>query len=263
MEDTARAPFIAGLPSHQRDTDAMDAIESPVRIAGDFPPLNLDIPMDRKWTVLKPILQRLYCEEKRKLMVISEILTDEYGFRATESQYIGKVLDWGWGYPSLDLNVHYEKKWGVLEPVLRRLYLDEERKLQDIIQTLKEVYGFYASETSYKHQFGKWKWKRNIPKRKKMAMSKALETRANAGKESASRFRGKAVDEKKIRRHMKSEMRKDVMIRSPPQIERAALDLDSLPSNAVLFGNMTWALSVVFELQKLMRVQICELEPAI
>ena len=83
MEDTARAPFIAGLPSHQRDTDAMDAIESPVRIAGDFPPLNLDVPMDRKWTVLKPILQRLYCEEKRKLMVISEILTDEYGFRAT------------------------------------------------------------------------------------------------------------------------------------------------------------------------------------
>ena len=96
-----------------------------------------------------------------------------------------------------------------------------------------------------------------------MAMSKALETRANAGKESAFRFRGKAVDEKKIRRHMKSEMRKDVMIRSPPQIERAALDLDSLPSNAVLFGNMTCALSVVFELQKLMRVQICELEPAI
>ena len=38
----------------------------------------------------------------------------------------------------------YDQKWDLLKPVVERMYVDEGKKLKDIIATLKDEFGFNA-----------------------------------------------------------------------------------------------------------------------
>ena len=63
-------------------------------------------------------------------------------------------------------------------------------------------------ESQYKYHFKKWKWKRNISTSKKEALCKIRNTRAEAGRSTQFEYHGKTVEEKKLRRHMKNNIRK-------------------------------------------------------
>ena len=43
----------------------------------------LGVPLDQKWNLLKPTIERLYINENLKLSNIIEIIKDQYGFNAT------------------------------------------------------------------------------------------------------------------------------------------------------------------------------------
>lgn len=45
-------------------------------------PSRLNVPFDQKWEVLKPIIERLYIHENRKLSDVIKIVKDEYKFDA-------------------------------------------------------------------------------------------------------------------------------------------------------------------------------------
>jgi hypothetical protein len=65
-------------------------------------------------------------------------------------------------------------------------------------------------EHQYKHHFKKWRWKKNVPKTKMNQIAQQFESRARAGKSGTSiTLQGRAVEEKKIRRHLKSKARLD------------------------------------------------------
>lgn len=44
--------------------------------------LNLDVPFDQKWEILKPIIERLYVHEEHKLSELMQIMKDQHGFVA-------------------------------------------------------------------------------------------------------------------------------------------------------------------------------------
>lgn len=43
------------------------------------------------------------------------------------------------------LKAPYAERWGLLKVVMARLYLDEGRKLKDIVEIMKVEYRFFAS----------------------------------------------------------------------------------------------------------------------
>lgn len=38
----------------------------------------------------------------------------------------------------------YDQKWDFLKPMIERMYVDESKKLKDIIATIKDEFGFNA-----------------------------------------------------------------------------------------------------------------------
>lgn len=71
------------------------------------------------------------------------------------------------------------------------------------------------SEPSYKHYINrKWQLKKSIPVSKKSAMCDYLQTRADAGKQTAMTYKGKQVDSKKLRRFMKEDARQQISMRA-------------------------------------------------
>ena len=67
---------------------------------------------------------------------------------------------------------------------------------------------FTASDAQYKYHFKKWGWKKSLSSVKKESIIKATQTRANAGKSTAAKLQGREVDKKKLRRYLKSSIRK-------------------------------------------------------
>jgi hypothetical protein len=65
-------------------------------------------------------------------------------------------------------------------------------------------------EHQYKHHFKKWRWKKNVPKTKMNQIAQQIESRARAGESgNSTTLQGRAVEEKKIRRYLKSKARLD------------------------------------------------------
>ena len=49
------------------------------------------------------------------------------------------------GHPRLLLNVPFDQKWELLRPTIERLYIHENRKLSDVMKTIKDQHGFDAA----------------------------------------------------------------------------------------------------------------------
>ncbi|KAI9690498.1 MAG: hypothetical protein M1822_009461 [Bathelium mastoideum] len=110
--------------------------------------------------------------------------------------------------PSDLAGLPFVKKWDKLKPDFERLYLDEQRKLQDVMDVVKTRLGFDANESQYKYRFfKKWGWKRNVPKTKKKQIVELGQSRALIGKSTTATYKGKPVDPKKLRRQMKDSYR--------------------------------------------------------
>jgi hypothetical protein len=87
-----------------------------------------------------------------------------------------------------------------------------------ILQFLSDYNRCSRSVAQYKYQFGKkWRWKKNIPASKKAAILELGQQRAALGKESAPRFKGKDVDFRKLRRHMKHVFRHELVAQGAMQ----------------------------------------------
>lgn len=44
--------------------------------------LPADVPFDKKWDILKPVIKQLYIDKNKKLTEVMEIVGEEYGFIA-------------------------------------------------------------------------------------------------------------------------------------------------------------------------------------
>ncbi|KAI3319565.1 hypothetical protein HD806DRAFT_509382 [Xylariaceae sp. AK1471] len=84
--------------------------------------------------------------------------------------------------------------WEIVKPEIRRLYLDENRRLKDVMAILGEQWGFWASLKMYKTKLTQWKFFKNN-RQEDVAKLLSLERhRQTMGKESTFRRNGKPVD---------------------------------------------------------------------
>jgi hypothetical protein len=49
------------------------------------------------------------------------------------------------GLSTDQLNAPYAERWDLLKDVMARLYMDEKKKLKDIVEIMKTDYRFYAT----------------------------------------------------------------------------------------------------------------------
>ncbi|KUJ20815.1 uncharacterized protein LY89DRAFT_779513 [Mollisia scopiformis] len=142
--------------------------------------------------------------------------------------------------PSVDqLNAPYAERWGLLKEVMVRLFLEEGKKYKEIVKIMEIEYKFYATENQYKRQFGAWNVKKALPTKKKIKISKEMETRAQQGKASMLLYNDK-MENQKIRRYMKKQGRRDISIWTS-----GAVDIENLTGHALQTGNrvfMNWNL---------------------
>ena len=55
------------------------------------------------------------------------------------------IMDGVAGTSAKQLNAPYAERWGLLKDVMGRLYMDEKKKVKDIVKIMKADYQFYAS----------------------------------------------------------------------------------------------------------------------
>ncbi|KAI9807444.1 MAG: hypothetical protein M1833_000189 [Piccolia ochrophora] len=133
------------------------------------------------------------------------------------------------------------ERWEELKPTISRLYVDENRKLSEVIDIINSQYGFDAAENQYKYQINrKWKLKKSIPTEKKAQMLQIVDKRAASGKATTLSYKGKEVDRSKLRRLAKNQTRTSlVMVKA---------QFAGRPSPTVHFGSrifMDWNMPYV------------------
>ncbi|MCJ1378525.1 hypothetical protein MMC17_001624 [Xylographa soralifera] len=135
-------------------------------------------------------------------------------------------------------NTPFDKKWAILEPVIKRLYIDEDRKLPEVIEIMRTRYDFHAENAQYKYHINKkWKFRKNISTPKKEALIKIRQTRAALGKGTAfrSQQQDRNIDEKKLRRHLKDSIRRGEALKYNRQ--RGVEELSMLTGSSFLLAN--------------------------
>ncbi|CZR53627.1 uncharacterized protein PAC_03507 [Phialocephala subalpina] len=145
--------------------------------------------------------------------------------------------------PAVDqLDSPYSERWELLKDVMVQLYMQEKKQVKEIVKIMEADYKFYASVNQYKRQFGLWNVKRALPTKKKKKIRQDLETRAQQGKSSVVLHNGQ-VENKKMRRYMKEQTRKDMSLWTGISVE--AVDLEELSGHALQCGNrvfMNWSM---------------------
>ncbi|KAG8532977.1 uncharacterized protein KY384_001759 [Bacidia gigantensis] len=129
------------------------------------------------------------------------------------------------------LNVPFGQRWELLRPVIERLYVEEGRKLPEILTRVKDQYGFSAAQSQYKYQIKKWKLKKNTPAMKKEAMFRVVKARAKEGKSSVLTRGGENIDTKNFVRYFKSQTRNELRLRPAAHKEHADLQWTSVHFN--------------------------------
>lgn len=132
------------------------------------------------------------------------------------------------------LKAPYAERWLLLKDAMVQLYIKEGKEVKEIAEIMKAKYQFYASVNQYKRQFGLWNLKKALPTKKKAKIRQTLETRAQQGKSSVVLHNGN-VENRKMRRYMKEQARKDISIWVG--ISVGAVDLEELSGHALQCGN--------------------------
>ncbi|KAL6712976.1 hypothetical protein ACLMJK_009531 [Lecanora helva] len=139
--------------------------------------------------------------------------------------------------------VPFGQKWDLLKPTIERLYIEESLKLSEVIKILKDRHHFDASESQYKYQIKKWNLKKSTPTSKKAALYSLVQKRAELGKSSALVRGGHDVDKKNLRRYLKTEARRPIILE--PSSVGTAEYLEFLSARIAQFGNrvfMNWTM---------------------
>ncbi|KAK6829647.1 hypothetical protein PG987_010231 [Apiospora arundinis] len=143
------------------------------------------------------------------------------------------------------LHVPFSKRWDCHRNTIQRLYIDEGLSVEDIASKMKDEYSFDASGRQYKYHMKKWGMNKNISSTAKDQVIKALEKRERKGKATGIvRYKGEAVDKKKLTRHMKSL----AQLRSwgcPRHAFNAAQGVPNHPSPAGTDGSTPSAISIL------------------
>ncbi|KAK8044160.1 hypothetical protein PG993_004184 [Apiospora rasikravindrae] len=103
------------------------------------------------------------------------------------------------------LHIKFSKRWDYHRETIEKMYIDERLSTKDIAFKMKDEYMFDADVRQYKYHIKKWGLKKNISSTAKDQVIKVLEkSQRNITTTGEVRYKGEAVDKKKLRRHLQA-----------------------------------------------------------
>lgn len=94
--------------------------------------------------------------------------------------------------------------WEVHRPMIKRLYLDEDKTLPQVMEIMKRDYDFKASVRMYKRRLGLWKIDgKNLKKPDVKQIARQKVERDAVGKPSRFFIKGREVDNDNVQRYLK------------------------------------------------------------
>ncbi|TGO16089.1 hypothetical protein BTUL_0032g00520 [Botrytis tulipae] len=102
------------------------------------------------------------------------------------------------------LRVPYDKRWDLFQPIIRSLYIDDNRNVADVARIMKEDYKCSALERQYKYHLKRWNFTKSVPKEKREAAITALGKRAQDDSTSTAvtKYKGAEIEKKRLHRYM-------------------------------------------------------------
>ncbi|PMD59823.1 uncharacterized protein K444DRAFT_529152, partial [Hyaloscypha bicolor E] len=94
-------------------------------------------------------------------------------------------------------------EWNRFRPLIKRLYIDEEKTLKEVMAVMEREHGHRATAKMYKDRIKKWNLDKKTKEEEAWAMLRKQMQREAAGKESAFRVRGKAATIDDVLRYFK------------------------------------------------------------
>ncbi|KAI0964809.1 hypothetical protein F4678DRAFT_454824 [Xylaria arbuscula] len=111
----------------------------------------------------------------------------------------------------LFLEVPFSKRWDCHKDTIYRLYIDEDRSMEDVADIMKCRYRFDANVRQYKYHLKKWKISKSVSSDVKNQAIQILGKRIRDGKAAGGiRYRGVEIDKKKLRRYIEDDARLNV-----------------------------------------------------
>ena len=101
------------------------------------------------------------------------------------------------GHPTLSTG------WDKYREIVEQLYVEEDKSLPTVIEELKRIHGFSATERQYKRKISEWHLDKNVKDDEMRAIIATQESRLREGKQSSFFIRGRQVDPLKIRRFVR------------------------------------------------------------
>ncbi|KAH7140392.1 Clr5 domain-containing protein [Dactylonectria estremocensis] len=103
---------------------------------------------------------------------------------------------------NMSTNAYREDQWDVLRPHITRLYFDESRPLRDVVQTIRDKYGFDATPRMYKYRLQKWGLDKKFKEKEVAQMVLLKQQRDAAGKKTKFLIQGKTIDWDLVERYL-------------------------------------------------------------
>ena len=93
--------------------------------------------------------------------------------------------------------------WETYRPIVKRLYLDEDKTLKDVMAIMQREYGHKATVKMYKSRIEKWGLDKNCKASEMRAIARKKVERDAIGKASSFRIRTRPIEVEQVLRHFK------------------------------------------------------------
>lgn len=96
-----------------------------------------------------------------------------------------------------------EKDWNRMQPIITKLYRDENKSLRQVREIMESQYHFYATTKMYKSRLKTWKLGKKLKEAEVMVMLRQKEDRDATGKPSQFFLRGQQVNWDRVVQYLK------------------------------------------------------------
>ncbi|KAL9072694.1 MAG: hypothetical protein Q9161_003403 [Pseudevernia consocians] len=121
--------------------------------------------------------------------------------------------------------------WETHRSTIKRLYLDEDKTLKNVMDTMERDYGHKATIKMYKSRINKWGLDKNCKAKEMKAIARKKVERDAIGKASLFQIRGRQVDIEEVLRHFKRkryQSLEEMVARDKSPEARTPSDIDCL-----------------------------------
>ncbi|KAF2134192.1 ankyrin [Dothidotthia symphoricarpi CBS 119687] len=143
-----------------------------------------------------------------------------------------------------------EQIWDSHRSTLERLYVQEGKELQYVIDFMQNQERFLASKSQYEYQFRKWKFRKNLKRKDWPVVIGIVEKRRRLGKDSEILFNGIVLSDERIEREtarygsalktsnqlpegQQHDLPDDIVISTPPATCNSLVQSPRLPSTDI------------------------------